>query len=397
MSDLLDARSRLTIYPLAVIVALVLGVVAGSSVADRQDEAYSGDYPAFYGAGRIAADGDWDHLYDLDRQIEAQAELSPKSEQPTARFYAYPPQVAFAYQPLAGIDFYWSYLIHTALMGLLLLGALLLSRPMLPWLRNKVALAMAAALLFWPMFRTVTGGSNTALTLFLIVAAWRLIHEEQPWAAGLVLAGLSYKPQFILPMVGLFLLGRYWRVVAGAAIGGGVFFVAGVLLRGGGWVAEWLDVASEFGRIDADVNGHSAISFVGFAENLFGTDGSPAVLVAGMLSAATVALLAWLWWRSPGADLDRLLAITMPGILLLSLHAMSHDGAVIVLTAAVAVGIWERRRWMPWVVTIWMLGAIQILIKQIGWSPGFPMLLLAMWWGWQILHCNRPTSGSPAS
>jgi len=71
------------------------------------------------------------------------------------------------------------------------------------------------------------------------------------------------------------------------------------------------------------------------------------------------------------------------GNLLLSLHATSHDGALIVLTAAVVTGAQERRDWLRWVIMIWLLGASQLMIKQLGFSPGFPMLLIAIFWAWR--------------
>lgn len=383
---------RPTLYSLALIVAVAIGVVVGTISIDTETESFGGDYPAFYGAGRIAADGDWDGLYDLDRQIEAQRGLYPDADTPQARFFAYPPQVAAAYQPFSALDYSASYLLHTALMALLLWGSLLLARPMVPWLRGRVAVGFALCLLFWPMFRSVTGGSNTALTLFLMIAAWRLIHDDRQLAAGLVASALLFKPQFAIPLIGLFLLARYWRVVTGAAVGAVAFFISGVMVSGWGWIAEWLEVASDFGKLDSEINGHSAISFVGFAENLFGTELSFPIIIAWTLAMAVVLFLSWIWWRFGDLELDRLLAITMPGILLLSVHAMSHDGAVIVLTAAVAGSHWSRRRWLPWVVGVWLLGAVQSQIAHIGWSPGFPMLLLVLWWGWLLMDRNRRDS-----
>ncbi len=353
---------------------------------------FGGDYPAFYGAGTIAVAGDWDDLYSLDRQIAAQRSLHPPGEGDVARFFAYPPQVAFVYQPLAAMDYHWSYLVHVMLMTGALWGSILLARPMLPWLRGRVTLAMAVALVFWPMFRTITGGSNTAFTLLMVVAAWRLVNGNRPLLAGLVISVLLYKPQFAIPLIGLFLLRRQWRVVAGAGLGAVLFYVSGVLLRGLGWVGEWLDVASEFGRIDAELNGHSSISLIGFAENLFGVGLSLPVALAWVLAGSTAVVLAWLWWRDPDATLAPLLAITMPGVLLLSLHAMSHDGAIIVLTAAVAVACWPQRRWLPWVLVIWLLGASQALIKQLGFSPGLFMLLVAFVLGWLLIGSAKPAA-----
>lgn len=388
---------RLRVYPIAILVTLALALgfwVIAAANSDVPGATVGGDYPAFYGAGRIAAADDWDELYTLERQSQAQEDLYSDGRD-VARFFAYPPQVAAVYRPLASLDYHWSYLVHTALMVLLLWGAVLIGRPMIPWLQGRVTVALAGALLFWPMFRAVTGGSNTALTLFLIVAAWRLIHEDRLFVAGLAVAGLAYKPQFAVPLVGLFLLGRYWRVVGGAIVGSSIFYLWGVSLQGWGWGAEWLEVAADFGAIDAEINGHSSISFIGFAENLFGVGMSPGVAVAWVLAGATVLLLSWLWWRGARPDLPYLLAIAMPGVLLLSLHAMSHDGAVVVLTAAVGIAVWERRDWAPWVAVIWLLGASQLLIKQLGFSPGFPMLLIVLAWAWLMLQRREVDESEP--
>jgi hypothetical protein len=387
-----DANWRLTAYPIGILLALAVAVVVVVVLAGNAEfpaESIGGDYPAFYGAGVIAADGDWDELYTLDRQAQAQAGLYEETADDAARFFPYPPQVAALYAPLAGLDYHWSYLVHTALMTLCLWGSIWIARPMIPWLRGRMPLAFAAAFLFWPMFRAITGGSNTALTLFLIVAAWRLVHDDRQLAAGLVVAGLFYKPQFALPLVGLFLLGRYWRVVIGAVAGSVVFYLWGVLLQGWGWASNWYELASDFGAKDAEINGHSAISFIGFTQNIFGAELSPAVLVAGALAAGVAVFLSWLWWRGIPADLPYLMAITMPGILLLSLHAMSHDGAILVLTVAVLVGLQTRPQWTPLVVTIWVLGATQQMIRQLGFSPGLLMLLIAGYWAYQV-YADRP-------
>ena len=386
-----DSRwdGRLQFYAIGVIAAIAVALLVTTlAVASSASPAaqIGGDYPAFYGAGQIAADGDWGNLYEFDRQVGAQAGLYPADEGDVAWFFASPPQVAFANQPLAALDYHWSFLIHTMLMVMLLLVSVLLARPTIPWLEGRVALAFAIALLFWPVFRAVTGGSNAALTVFLIVAAWRLVHGNAPFAAGLVVAGLLYKPQFALPLIGLFLLAGYWRVVAGGAIGAMVFYATGTVLQGWAWGAEWLDSASSFGRLDAEVNGHSSISFIGVAENLFGVGASPAVVAVGALAGATAVFLSWLWWRNGDNDLAGLLAITVPAILLMSPHAMSQDGAVVVITLAIVMGFSASRPWTAWFLTIWALGASQMLIQQLGFSPGFVMLLIVFGGAWVFVH-----------
>lgn len=379
---------RLRVYPIAIIATLAIALIIatiGAANSEASDAGIGGDYPAFYGAGSIAADGDLDHLHEVDRQIEAQAGLHAVDEGEVTRFFPYPAQVAILYQPLALLDYYWSYLIHTLLMASLLWAAIWLARPMIPWLHGRVTLAYAAALLFWPMFRTITGGSNTALTLLLITAAWRLVHDDRHLAAGVVLSGLLFKPQFAIPLIGLFLLGRYWRVVAGALLGGIAFYLWGVALQGWTWAVEWAEMARDFGAKEAEINGHSSISFIGFTQNLFGVGMKPPVLLAWACAAAMALFLSWLWWKQDRAKLDHLLALTVPGVLLLAPHVMTHDGSLIVLTVAVAVGAWDRRAWTPWVVVIWLLGAAQLLIKVLGFSPGFPMLLITFTWAWLVM------------
>jgi hypothetical protein len=284
------------------------------------------------------------------------------------------------------------------IMGLLLLASILLMQPMLPWLRGRATLAFAGALLFWPMFRAITGGSNTALTLFLIVAAWRLIHDDRHLTAGVVLAALLFKPQLAIPMLGLFTLARYWRVVIGACIGATAYYMWGVALQGWSWALDWTEMARDFAAKEAEINGHSSISFIGFTQNIFGVGISVPVILAWLCAGAMVIFLCWIWWRRDSVSLGRRLAITVPGTLLLAPHVMTHDGALIVIAAAVAVQAWSRDRWGPWIATIWALGATQSMIMHLGFSPGFVMLLIIMVMGWQLISEDRGNGiAEPAS
>ncbi|HEX9854807.1 MAG TPA: glycosyltransferase family 87 protein [Acidimicrobiia bacterium] len=372
---------RLQAYSLGVVAALAVGLVFvsfGAAGDDRPDADVGEDYPAFYGAGRIAADGDWDELWSFDRQVEAQASLQGEEHAGEARFFAYPPQVALLYRPLAELPYPASYAIHSLLMGAFLAAAVILARPMVPLLQGRVVPALAASLTFWPMLKSVTGGSNTALTALLVVAAWRLAHDDRDGAAGLVLSLLLFKPQFAIPLTGLFLLARRWRIVAGVAAGSALFYGLGALLVGPGWVGDWLRVASDFGRLDAEVNGFSAVSFVGFFENALGVGAPAAIAIGGGLAAATALGLSWLWLRSRGRPLDVLLAISMPGMVLLSLHAMSHDGAVVLVTLAVMAAHLGRRA-LPFLAAIWVVSVSQTWISSIGFSPGFFILLVVQW------------------
>ena len=161
---------RLKVYPVAVSVVLLLAVVfavlADDGTAGDGDH-LGGDFPAFYGAGSIALDGEWESLYDVDVQQRAQAGLL---DEPSGFLYfAYPPPVAALYAPLAGVDYRWAYLLHTLLMAVALWGAVALARPAVPLVDRYPAASFAVALVAFPTYRAVTGGQNTALTLLLVV------------------------------------------------------------------------------------------------------------------------------------------------------------------------------------------------------------------------------------
>jgi hypothetical protein len=371
---------RLQWYPvvaLAVVSAVV--IISAVKAVDSKDLEFTGDFPAFYGAGRIAADGDWDQLYSPARQAQEQADLFPPEYAGWAVWrFAYPPQVAAAYRPLAALPYQWSYLIHTAVMFLALLGAVFLLRPMIGWIHGHESLVVLIALLFWPMFRAVTGGSNPALTVFVVVAVWRLIFEDRTIAAGLVLSLLWFKPQIAIPLAGLFLLARYWRVVVGFVAGSIPFFLLGIFLLGPSWIEQWVDAAVTFGRDDAEVNGHFAISFLGVLQKAFGVDSVGASAIGFALAGLTAAVLASLWYRGPREALGAKLAVAMPGILLLSPHAMSHEGAIVVLAVAICL---RSAWWTPWMIgSIWVLGACQLFVRASSLNPGLFVLVIVFVW-----------------
>ncbi len=373
------ASWRLRAYSIAWLIGLAIaftGLAISANTSDAPAQKVGGDFPAFYGAARIAEDGDWDHLYDFSRQIAAQRDL--QETEGSVRYFAYPPQVALAHAPLAFFDYGWAYLIYTALMFSLLVAAIRLAEPMLPWLRGRRWPAVAIALSFWPMLRAVTGGSNTAISLFVIVAVWRLIEDDRLVMAGLVLSLLLAKPQLAVPLIGLMLIIGLYRVVAGAAAGSVAFYLSGVPLLGWSWPREWWDTATTFGTIDSEVNGYSAVSWIGFLENALGVGDAVAVTIGWALAGLTSLALVWLWRRHGRNRMPVLLAAAMPGILLLSPHAMSHDTALVVLTLAVLHDAGRLPREL--IAIIWLLGASQAWIRPIGFSPGFFMLLLIAWW-----------------
>jgi hypothetical protein len=113
---------RLKWYPRsllsAIAVAFIIAVLSGNGASTLTGR-LGGDYAAFYGAGRIIAEGEFGELYNWNRQLDSQKDLFPGDDKSFLPFMN-PPYVALAYLPLSLLPYRLSYVIHT----LLLVGAL---------------------------------------------------------------------------------------------------------------------------------------------------------------------------------------------------------------------------------------------------------------------------------
>lgn len=364
------------LYGRAALVALAIGFAAsvlGADGAAGLTGRLGGDFPAFYAAGTLVADGNWDGLYDPDVQAATQDALFAGNSG-AYLYFAYPPPVAALYRPFAALDYRLAYVLHTMAMAALLMGALALARPMVPLLQRRFESAVTATLLFYPMLRAVTGGQNTALTLFLLVAAWRGIHDDRADLIGVTLALLLYKPQFALPLLGLMLWQRRARVIAVATGCTGALWAVSALAMGADWLPRWWSEASGFAELDAAVNGHNAVSLLGTAEALVGSGSTAARAVAAPLMLTVVLALLWLW--QPGRPVDATVrsAVTTAAIVFLSPHAMFYDAGLLAFTGIVALDrLGERAR--PVVALVWVLAWTQLFAETVGFAPLFPLLL----------------------
>jgi hypothetical protein len=331
-----DGAARILLYSRAALVALAAALVisvVGASGADGVSGRLGGDFPAFFAAGEIVADGDWTELYDPDRQLAAQEELFGDTEG-SFLYFAYPPHVAPLYRPLAALPYRAAYAVHTLVMLAALVVALALIRPMVDLVRNHFELTVTITILSYPMLRATTGGQNTALSLLALAAMWRLLSDDHDIAAGFVLALLLYKPQLALPFVGLLLVSRRWQAIGGFAAGAGAVWSFSASLMGTQWVTGWWAEVSAFASLDADINGHNAISWLGAAEGIFGSGTAGALLVGWPLAAATALAAAFVWSRNE-VGLAPKMAVGVFAAIMVSPHAMFYDAGLLVIPCVI--------------------------------------------------------------
>jgi hypothetical protein len=383
---------RVKWYPRIVLISMLVGilvVVLSGKGAESLTGRLGGDYPAFYAAGRIASQGDWEHLYSFARQEAVQKDLLPTESKGAFLPFPYPPFVALLYCPLALLNFRLSYLIHTLLMFLAIAIALRLLSRGNPYIATYYDLALAATLLYYPMLRAVLGGQNTPITFLLVVAVWRAGLDRREWLAGFFLGLMLFKPQFGLPLIGLHFLSGRWRTVISSALVALGLYLIGSYLCGAGWIREWLRFGTQFANLDASINRSNSVSWLGFLQALLGVD-SRIVLISGWgLAIATSLATSLLWYRGRlNDDLSAHLGLTVIALVLIQPHAMYYDMALVLFTYVLYLSYDKTTTKV--IGLIWLLSLSQVAAKTVGFSPLFVLLLwsglMAIFLMWRQPH-----------
>ncbi len=150
----------------------------------------------------------------------------------------------------------------------------------------------------------------SVVTLFLV-----LMERDQPVPAGMALALTALKPNpflLLVPLLGLWLLWRKrWRVLLGAALGGGAMLGATWLIQPG-WVLEWFAVR---GKTAAT---YRTPTVWGLAHAIW-----PEVWpVLGLVAAGAVtAIVGWAVFRHAEWGAPEVAALGMAGSLLVTPYA----------------------------------------------------------------------------
>lgn len=366
---------------LALAAAFLLILVSGSGTTTLTGR-IGGDYPAFYSAGQIVADGKAGTLYSLEQQRAYQKAWI--GDESGVLPFAYPPHFALLYAPLSQLPFRLSYALHTlAMIAALALACLLIQR-IYPHLITSPYLLFFLAFTAYPIFRSVIGGQNTALSILLIVACWYKVVNNKHYQAGLYLGLLLFKPQFAVPLAGLFFLSGRWRVWLSAGATGIVLCAINTALSGPAWFVDWFDLIAAFSGADARTNFAELVSWQGFVQAVLGPGNSLAVALGWGLSGATVLAISWVWYAGGRkADFNAQLALASLSIVLIPPHTLYYDTGIVLI--AVIVVLEHLGRLTPGLIlSVWAAGLLQLLSPTFGVSLSF--LPLAAMLGFAVFH-----------
>lgn len=388
-----EGASRRAAVAVLFAVGLAIGlVVLTADGPDAVSGGLGGDYPSFYAAGDLVRNDvglDPERFYDPQTQFDSQIPVLPSDSEGNL-FFAYPAFFVAPYVALSSMGFVTSYLVHTLLMVAAVLLSLVVLKPCSASIRNHRIETLAVALTFFPMFRGVTGGQNTALSLLAFAVIWRSLHDGREVPAGMAAALLLFKPPLAIPIIGLFLLGRRFLALASAGAMALALYGLGAVLTGPSWPSAWADAISFLDRVDTPFNVQNFVSLPGAAEAIFGID-STAATVIGFGLAAVVAVVVSAMWLRRGHDIDVLMAVAVAGSLLISPHALYYDAGILVL---VGLMIADRRpEWRRWLVVGWIAGLTHLFADALGVDPLVTVVVAAF--ALAVAADNRPLLASP--
>lgn len=364
---------------MAMLAGAAIGFVVFLAASDGLRSAFGGrvggDFPAFYSAAQIIRSGDWKGMYDAATLQRAQSAFFP--DQPGGWLtFPYPPFVAATYVPLTVLSFKTAYVLHSLIMAACSVAALALLLPVLPQLRRSFVPCAAATLTFYPLWRAVMGGQNTALSVLCAAGAAAALASGADVLAGLWLGAWLFKPQLALPVTVIVAAAGHPKVFAGAAIGAMTLYGIGALVTEPSWPIWWLrDIAVPYAAAGLAPDLHSGASIIEVAREL----GMPAL---GWIAIAVVVVvtLRSVWRTKPTPVV--LIAIASPFAVLVAPHALFYEAGLAIVALVVSAGI-SGRPIVPLLFALWAAAALEPLRTHLPVPPStmvlFGSLVLAIW------------------
>ena len=317
---------------------------------------FPSDFVYFYGIGRIANGYPLAKLYDYSLQLKTFNEIFPfHSHGGGYGPSPYPPFVALFFSLFARFSVVPAFFLWAGVsLALYLAGIVAAVKGVFTGERGKVSIIFASALAFCPFLQdTLSNGQISTLAVFAVGFAVMLERKSRPFASGLALSMLAYKPTLLLLLIPMLLFTRRFKAFGGFVTGSSLLALAATAFGGLQiWAAyvRFLGVFSRFvgfkGQSTYDLSMYVDIkSFM----QAVGGGWSQAELVFFMaLAIAMAAWLAVLFWNSakggrPAQSMVWATALTWT--LLLNVYVPVYDSALLAIAAVLTLGALRELEW----------------------------------------------------
>jgi alpha-1,2-mannosyltransferase len=328
------------------------------------------DFSAFYAAGRLALTPDVTGLAPITAyQVAHGMPIAP---------FVYPAGLALPYALLSAAPYDIAAALHACLMLALLVAAAAIGATLVGLQRRW---AILGALAWAPAAVGVATGQNSSLGLLLVVVSAAAMAHGREAAGGIAAGVLSYKPQLMAPLAGLYLLRGRWTALSGVVAMITVQWLAGVVATGGrlDWPLDWLATIRAYQDADLAANGWQAISLPGVAARLGLVLDMPWLVWVGYLAGGAIVLVCLPALRR--SSWPEAIALAAACGLVLSPHAWIYDATLLLPAIGVFAARAARRGW-PWRDRWWLAAAFAIAST---WPLGgavhvsaMPVLVVAM-------------------
>ena len=205
-----------------------------------------------------------------------------------------------------------------------------------PRLREDRATVLIIAAAFPGFFYLIASGQNSILALIAFTTAFFCFRSKMPFAAGLALGLLMYKPQFGVMSAAVFVLTLEWRVIAGALITGVGQLAAGAAYYGrsalDAYFAQLVHMNQNASALEPHIERmHSLRAFWSLLLPWHGL----ASLLYAITALAVIAITVWCWRSKTPVELRY--AIFLLGSALVDPHLTDYD-LVMLMPALLVIG-----------------------------------------------------------
>lgn len=380
--------ARLRRFGVAVALGLVAAFVVFIATARGVDAVaggrVGGDWAAFHTAGILLRDNPAS-LLDPDAQRRVMAPYLDGRFAP----FPYPPLFGYAYVPFTLLSFTGGYVAYVVALVALAFLTIHWTMDLLGVAGRWRQVGLLGGVTFAGTFVSIGGAQNTIITLFLLVAASRLLAHDGQVRAGLVLTLLWFKPQYAVPVLGLVLVTGRWRTVA-TALGGGVALAAlTTVVFGPDWPARWIDLLS---LTDAGNRAFNTGNTVSGVEWLRGTLAAPWGDIVGLGLAVALGIAGVAVARRHPAPTS-LLPLLGLALLVTAPHALTYELALLVPALAVVA----RGHGVSWAVAAWLVAPLVIIDVPPLLRIAYVGATAVAWWTVEAASTNPALGASRGS
>jgi hypothetical protein len=226
------SRSDLIRSCLIIAALLLLGLsLSGLSLMMSKAGRERFDFRMQYTASYMLRTGHGSEVYDYEQTRKFQNELVSASEQ--ALPFDHLAYESLLYLPFSFFPYHTAYVMFFAVNAMLLILSFRLLRPHLAPLENVWRyLPVALFVCFLPVTMALVEGQDSIILLTIMILATLELERGGEVLAGVLLGLASFKFQYALPVVAIFLFWRRWRFIGGFALSALILLGLSVSLTG---------------------------------------------------------------------------------------------------------------------------------------------------------------------